>query len=512
MRRLRKFALWSLALGLLLGLLGLLVLNLYLNSQGARERISGALRKRLGVPIEMGRISYIPFQGLKIADPKLEQREDLRKLGVEPFFRAESIVAEIDLMSVIRRPVRCRALILNKPMLALPREGTTGVALPWRSPRAGPPQPLIVAQPPTPEDPTSGDLLAMNPAASPGDTSPGLAVETPSPPTPPAPTPAPSPVPSQPTPIPPPPAPARSVLVDEIRCRGGGLRLLSSTGAGPLLEMREIQGEMKTSGEAASPGAEIPLGHFEMAALDVPNIGRMDRIRSRISFQKGALLLPDLSGLWEGGKVEGVLALNSAQPGNPFQIRLKGRGVQLGPAVKRAMDRPEFSSGEAQFDLAAIGLLAQPQSWRGAVIGEVAEARLANTSLDFLGQVKGGPDYYFETARAKMAILGPQIQIQDLHLKTRGVELKCLGALSFSREVNLAVRLYFSENYKTLFERVEQSLGDGQPRQYEQLEGRDDYFRDFRVMGRLPSAQTNIFGPFLSLEETGKLVRQAASR
>ena len=225
------------------------------------------------------------------------------------------------------------------------------------------------------------------------------------------------------------------------------------------------------------------------------------------------MLMPDIHAVSDGGTMEGKFALGLAGRGLPFKGALVLKDVGLREVVKRVTSRLELSSGSLQGQMVGQGLLGEPATWRGAGKVFALNAKVSRHGLlESFGRHLGVQEFVqiaFETAETEFELRGPALIFRDIHLKTDNLEFKGLGAIAMNQRLQLRSRLYFSERMKQVLQRIERQLPDRINRDFDQLEGRDDYYRDFEINGTISSPRADFIGTQeRTLDEMLELLQQ----
>jgi uncharacterized protein YhdP len=137
-KRIGRILLGCLAGVVIIGLIGLIGINLYLQSEGVQQRIRLATAEALGAPVKVGRTLYTPWtglvlSGLTVADPAISGRNlaEASRFSVRfeflPLLQRRFIISEINLKAphlALRQNERGQWLVEGpKPP---PREGAGG--------------------------------------------------------------------------------------------------------------------------------------------------------------------------------------------------------------------------------------------------------------------------------------------------------------------------------------------------------------------------------------------------
>jgi hypothetical protein len=120
-----------------------------------------------------------------------------------------------------------------------------------------------------------------------------------------------------------------------------------------------------------------------------------------------------------------------------------------------------------------------------------------NGLLESLGRYIGVREFVeleFEEATAVFQLKGPVVWFEDIHWKTDNLEFKGLGGVGMNQRVKLGARLYFSQRVRDVLHRIERQLPDHVIREFGQVEGREDFYRDVVISGPLNQLRANFIG------------------
>ena len=510
MKALRKGIFYAIILLVAIAILALIGVNLFLRSPGIREKVAQAFEKRLGAEVTYESISYLPWRGVKVTGLKMNHLEDIALLTEEPFFLADSVLAKVSIWSLVERPLQLGKIQIRQPKVLTIQHGNGSVALPWRGPTSSPaeillakndlptlapkdsPEPLTE---PEPLQPTQPEIVSSQPDKPP-PTQPSGTPKTPSPPT-------------------PPPATPPRFLLSDVEVTDGQVVLLGPNGNRPLLSIEGISTglDLSTLFQRKEGALGRTLGEFNSAIAAVAGALTATDTQGEIRLRNdGALSLAGLTAKSDGGTIEGELIADPRRPGFPFQAKFKATAVDVAPIVSRVTSRLSFSKGVVEGSLEAEGFLTSPKTWQGRGSGAMTGALLErNGLLESLGRYIGLKEFVeleFHEATADFVIQGPVAHFQDIHWRTDNLEFKGLGAVGLNRQAKLAARLYFSERVRSVLQRIESQLPDQGIREVQQLEGREDYFRDFLIAGPVSQLKANFIGSEgRTFEETIELIR-----
>ena len=511
MKLLGKGLVYAIALVVVLALLALLGMNLYLRSPGIRSKVLGAIQGRFEAEVSYESISYLPWRGLKVSHLKMAHQPAITDMTKAPFAHIHAVVAKVSLWSLVDRPIQLSEIRVIRPRITTLQRHDGSVALPWVKPQVPP----MVAQTPTApgttnaEATTPSQLAVADPPVAPERVTTDSSGSSENASVPVAPSPAPV--------VTRPKSPSgMQVLLAKFRVVDGGLVLLGPTGQRPLVSLSGMDSEIDLGALDQHPedGAlGRVLGRVTVAQGTLAGVVQALAIQSEVQLRNdGALALPSIKATSDGGVIEGSIIGDPRKPGLPFQFRLGCKDLSVASMTKRATSRVAFSKGVVEAMVEAEGFLAVPNTWRGRGNLVMKEAALArNGLLESLGRYIGVREFVelvFEDATAAFQLKGPVVWFEDIHWKTDNLEFKGLGAVGMNQRARLGARLYFSQRVREVLHRIERQLPERVIHEFEQVEGREDFYRDFKIGGSLSDLKADFFGSEgRTFEEMIELIR-----
>ncbi len=495
-------------------LLALLGSNLYLRSPGVRQGIMAALERRAGVEVSFRSISYLPWRGVKMSEVVVDHRDDIAGITNAPFVHVDAVVAKIALWSLVDRPIQLRSVHIVGPKVTTLQWPDGSIVFPGSAPEP----PAVIALTPGEGDNDPPELVTqVDPSveAEPGQPGPSDPAVTPAPAGDPGETGPPSGAGAKP--------PARrplwtrGILVEDVKVSGGGLRLLGPRGRRALLEIEGIDSRIDLERLAAGAEGVVrrPLGDVSVTRVSILGLMQMTGVHSPMQLRNdGALALPQITAKSDGGTVEGQVIADPRRSGLPFLVNVRCSGVGVASMSHRATSRVAFSRGSLEGNLVIEGFLRLTPSWKGQGRVTVKDAALArNGLLESFGRYVGLREFVelaFDEAETVFQVKGPVVWFDDIHWKTENLEFKGLGAAGMNQRAKLAARLYFSRRVREILQRIERQLPEQVVRKSDQVEGREDYYRDFVISGPFDDLRANFIGSEdRTLEEMLELLRQS---
>ena len=467
----------------ILAVLALLGINLYLRTPGGRRAVAGAVESRMGVGMTFRSISYLPWRGLAIGDLEMGHRPEIAALIGAPFFQAKAALAGISLWSLIDRPIQLGYVRLVQPKITTMQWHDGSVAFPWSEPSSAP----MLAESAL----DSGPEVAGQPEAQgPGVEAAGESV---------SPSGAPGGIPRSTQRAP--ELAGSGMELGELVVSGGEVILLGPGGGRILVAVEGIECRVDLGVLDGAMGGymERKLGEVAVARGELVGVMEAMGIHSEVHLQAdGGLALPNIQASSDGGVIEGRVTGHPRKPGMPFQISLGCRDLSVASMARRASSSSVFSRGKVEGLLEAEGLLSTTRTWRGRGEMTMKEAALSGDGwLEALSGESGARppgDVAIEDATLAFHVMGPAVWVDEIHWKTDNLEFKGLGTVGMNQRAKLRARLYFSERWREILQRIEDRSPGQIVREFGQLEGRDDYYRDFVISGPLNDLRANLIG------------------
>ncbi len=484
MRKLGWFAV-SAAVAAMIGFGALLlVANLYVQSQGAQQRIRQMLTTALHVPVTLKKTTLTPWEGLRLdgitLQPALLPSEEHSLDGA--LLTADSFRLRAAWWPLLRyRRLEVEAILLDHPRLvwAQNQEGR------WVWPEASPLRPqkndAALAVPPAdltllPPDATTSTSSAGAPA--PADREPATRV-----------------------------AQASSVTrtpslttVEKLRVRHGSFDLLNQQRKllGRLEELN-LDGCLMDDGQARG---ELHIGRAIHARSGI----LLTNFRSNFAYDESSGLSID-NGRSElaGGELQAEYRLRSGEAGSPFSARCRVDGVDLAELIREAGSQLRLMDGRLQGGFSLQGSSDNPEHRQATGQLSLVGAEIRNFPvLQLLGDMLRIQDLshlQFKEAKLDCRLDGDELQIAPLRLASNDLQIRAEGRYSTGEdELELHGRLTIDQAIShQLPQFIEMNFtpsnGDAPGSRY----------IDFDVTGPLDKPTTNLFDRVLAGPSTGLL-------
>jgi hypothetical protein len=424
--------------------LGLLGINLYIQSPGTQVLLRDLVSENLGYPVTVFRITFTPwsgfdFENVAVRDPSLSypivQARDLWiQCNYLPLFRRKLIVRRIFLEGAeVRIPVGQQPQPNQAPgeaqSLAEQSRGRKDAA-------AAPPSGGTVPnEPQTTTRPSRVHTVAQN----------------------------------------------FWVEIQRFKIQQGFIYLMGSNGV-PTLSMRNVEGSvLYRKGEY--------VGKIRVSSATISNSINIEDIESPVRISGGEMYLQNISAQLSGGEMHGNFLANLTSPELPYEMRLQIVGVNLNEIVGHAGGILDQAHGILEGNLEIAGSMKTPSRTSGGGSLEVKTGYLdQHPVLKELGrwtQIDELQRLDLQEALSKFSFLGQDIKVDSLNLISKNCQVHLSGSVQSAERLALNGRLT-----------VSQFLSQKIPNELEEnfVTARDGRrYLDFRVTGSLMSPQTDLF-------------------
>jgi len=433
--------------------LGLLGINLYIQSPGTQVLLRDLVSENLGYPVTVFRITFTPWSGfdfedVTVRDPSLNY----------PIVRAHDLWIQCKYLPLLRRKLIVRRISLDGAEVRIP----------------------IGEQPPANQAPEDAASLARQSRGAKGATVPLPSVQS---------------VANQPQ------TTQRTsrvhtvaqnfwVEIHRFKIRQGSIYLMGSNGV-PTVSMRNVEGSVQyRKGEY--------LGKIQISSAKVSDSINIDDIVSPVRISGGQMHFEDISARLAGGEMHGNFLADLKTPELPYELRLQISGVNLNEIVNRAGSILNQAHGILEGNFEIAGSMKTPSRTSGGGSLEVKTGYLDQhpifkelgrwTQIDELQRLD------LQEALSKFSVVGQDIKVDSLNLISKNCQVNLWGTVQSAEKLALNGRLT-----------VSQFLSQKIPSELEEnfvtaKDGRSRYL-DFRVTGSLMRPQTDLFDRMIGDKE-----------
>jgi hypothetical protein len=444
------------ALTSLLGL-GLLAINLYVQSPGTQVRLREIVSENLGYPVSVFRISFTPWNGFHLQDVTIQDP------SVDyPLLKAQDLWIRCNYLPLLRRKLIVREVLLNGAEIRIPTSAHLESEIESEE--------LPVAQ----SAPPPNSKMASSSVAKPG------AAE---------------------------PRPEKAVTAEnripgnlwvEIRkfkIRNGSIYFLGASGV-PTATLREVDGAVQShKGEY--------LGKVRIASAALSDSINAEEISSPVKCSNGALDLENITAQFSGGEIHGNFHADLTNSGLPYRLHLEVSGVNINEIVSRAGGILDRAHGILQGSFQLAGYMKDPSLATGDGNLEIKTAYLDQyPMLKELGrwtQIAELQRLDLEQALSKFSVVGQNIKVDSLQLISKNCRVNLWGTVESAQRLDLNGRLTVSQ---FLSQKIPNELEEN----FAKSKDGETRYLDFQITGSVLKPQTDLIERIIG--DKGKLLKK----
>ncbi|MEY2538074.1 MAG: hypothetical protein QOG67_1814 [Verrucomicrobiota bacterium] len=426
MGRLRRTTLFFFGTLFALAATTLLVVNLYVQSQGTQARIQQELSQRLGTPLHISGISVTPWGGLALSGITIPQ---ISPATSRDFLSAKSFRLHIRILSLFSQRLIIKEVSLVSPDVVWPQNPDGK----WRLPgthivdQAGSPVEENGAVAPSPGPIDTG---AAGPTSPPPGTAASASLHAP-------------------TALPEKTAPVYHAFVPQVRrvnVIDGSFQFLDRAGTiVAAFEGVRFRSNVRNS--------QALRGNTSIAKISLRDRFFLQGLESPLRYDSDELELSKISARAGGGDVSGEFKLQPQSQDSPFTASVKFRGVQADEIVTEAGGPPGVIQGKLEGSFEASGKTADSTALTGK--GEIflQQGKLQQYSLLVaLGQILQIEELTrleLEQAESKYHITPGLVTIDELILRSPNIRLSATGTVSFNGKLRLDSQLAINDKIRS---------------------------------------------------------------
>ena len=434
--------------------LGLLAINLYVQSPDIQLRLREMVSENLGYPVSVFRISFTPWSGFHLQNVSIQDPSNHYAI-----LKAEDLWIKCEWLPLMRRKLIVRQVFLSGAEIRIPTSaGPDSEAETRHFPRNESPdskkESFSLAKPES-----GSSRSAQIPAGESGI--PGnLWVE-----------------------------------IRKFKIRHANIYFLATTGV-PAATLREIEGSVQShKGEY--------LGKVRISSATISDSINVDDISSPVKCSNGALDLEDITAQMSGGEIHGSFHADLTNLELPYRVHLQVAGVNINEIVRRAGGILDRAHGILQGSFQLAGCMKDPSLASGDGSLEIKTGYLDQypmlkelgrwTQIDELQRLE------LEQALSKFSVVGENIKVDSLQLISKNCQVNLWGTVEAARRLDLNGRLTLSQ---FLSHKIPNELEENFARS---KDGESRYL-DFQVTGSVLKPQTDLFERIIG--DKGKLLKK----
>ena len=436
----------------------LLSVNLYVQSQGTQTRIQQELSHRLGLPLNIRRISVTPWGGLKLSGiviPQTPSRESVN------FLEARTFRLRIRLSSLFSHRLVIKEVLLVDPHVIWLQNAEGKWWLPGLAQREGPFPPGTEVQaadsavpsrepeqiPPAPASPPAA--VRIRPDRETRDEN----------------------------------EPVRFVpQIRRIRVTGGNFRFLDESGNFvAAFEGLRFRSDVRD--------AVSLLGNAQVAKISLRDRFFLEGMRSNLRYDPSKLTLSEMSAHAGAGDLSGRFTMEPQAEDSPFSLAIKFRNVQADRIITEAGGSKGVVQGKLEGTFEATGKIADSNALQGR--GEIylhdgqVQQYSVLVALGQILQIEELKQLHLDQAQAKYHINSGVVTVDELMLRSPNVRLSAKGSIAFDGKLRLDSQLAINDKIRNqLFKPIRANF---------QPASEPGYFAvDFEVGGTIDRPKSNL--------------------
>jgi type II secretion system protein N len=428
-KRFGRLLLWLLGGIVFLAVIGLIGINLFVQSQGTHKRIQQELSQRLGTPLHFRQISLTPWSGLLLKGITIPQEPGKVEGN---FLEAESFQLRIQFWSLFSDRLVIRQVSLNRPEVVWPQNAAGKWRLPELPPekRAAAPasSPVTASTSPTP-------LPSTSPLATVAPSPPAIASTT-----------------NRPEPIAPndqvlaeTPPPITAPEVQRVTLTDGDFIFLDSQG-------REIAKFLGLDFRSSFRTATEVKGNARVEKVSLRNRFFIEELESPLRFDPVSLVFSNIAARAAGGRISGRFEMRLQEIDSPFTAVVRFHDLQAEQLVTNAGGPAGMIQGRVEGSLEASGKTADSDALAGH--GEIVlhDGKLQQYSLLIaLGQILKIDELtqlQLQQAEVKYRISPGLITVDQLILRSPNIRLTATGTIKFNGKLHLDSQLALNDKVR----------------------------------------------------------------
>ena len=440
--------------------LGLLAINLYVQSPDTQSQLREIVSENLGYPVSVFRITFTPWNGFHLQDVSIQDP------SVDyPILKARDLWIQCKFLPLLRRKLIVRQIYLNGAEVRIPNVDRVE------------PEPAANEIPPATQNSQPNSTKARLPGL-------GATIRR--------------------------KGSLRQKRIHQRKMEGtktSGLRSASSNSSHgsvyfmgsrgkPIATLRNVGGAVKIqNGEY--------LGKVNISSATISDSINVDDISSPVKCSNGALDLEDISAQISRGAIQGSFHVDLTDSGLPYQLQLQLKGININEIVSRAGAILDRAHGILEGNLQLAGYMKDPSLASGGGSLEVKTGYLdpypilkelgAWTQIDELKRLD------LEEALSKFSIVGQDIKVDSLELISKNCQVNLWGTVQSAQKLDLNGRITLNQFLsRKIPNEIEENFATAK-------DGRSRYL-DFRVTGSVFLPQSDLFDRIIG--DKGKLFKK----
>ena len=440
--------------------LGLLAINLYVQSPDTQLQLREIVSENLGYPISVFRITFTPWNGFHLQDVSIQDP------SVDyPILKARDLWIQCKFLPLLRRKLIVRQIYLNGAEVRIPN--VDRVEPEPASDEIPPAAPISEPNSPKVQLPAPGEQ-SVEKQSPPPEKNPSVQIGRPE---------------------------SFWVEIRKFKLSHGSVYFMGSRGK-PIATLRNVGGAVKIQkGEY--------IGKVTISSATISDSINVDDISSPVKCSNGTLDLEDISAQISRGAIQGSFHVDLTDSGLPYQLQLQLKGININEIVSRAGAILDRAHGILEGNLQLAGYMKDPSLASGGGNLEVKTGYLdpypilkelgAWTQIDELKRLD------LEEALSKFSIVGQDIKVDSLELISKNCRVNLWGTVQSAQKLDLNGRITLNQFLsRKIPNEIEENFATAK-------DGRSRYL-NFRVTGSVFLPQSDLFDRIIG--DKGKLFKK----
>jgi type II secretion system protein N len=434
-----RIALLAIGAAFLVFCIGLLGINLYIQSPGVQRDLRDSFSESLGLPLEVFRITFTPWDGLTFQDVTVGSSD-----SETPVLKAGNLKVRCDYLALLRRKIIIREILLRQVDLRVPLAAMREtLETPKRSAASSPPadaSQLVSSTPP--------EIAQHSKSLTIRDTL------------------------------------TRKfwVEIQKFKLKDANITVVRPDGATAAV----IHGLDSTLN--FQHGNYLGRVHADNAMIG--DTISVDDIGSPVRFNGRSLALEDVCARVSGGDLNGTFNLDFSNSDLPYRLEFKASGIDVNEVTNRTSSFLDRAHGtlEGSFELSGVGRDSSQAAGTGTLqikSGYVDQYPMLQeigrwTQIDELQRLD------LEEADSNFRVVGSQVQVDSIRLISKNCRINLAGTVEESQRLDLKGRLTITQ---FLSQKIPNELEDN----FVTAEDGRSRYLDFEVSGSIQKPETNLF-------------------
>ncbi len=417
---------------------GMLCVNLYVQSSGVQIRIAKAMGEAAHLEIKLTGANFTPWSGLRLTGLEAPQPDPSHP---GDFFQAPEIHARIALLPLLRRRCVVKELAVVDSAVTWYQDENGS----WQLPAAQAPQPaeapvIVSASPPSPTVP-----------AAPPNVAPSVS------------------------------APPFRLAVDHFRLKRGALEFLDHGG-------RSVAAFSGVYVDCPNPRADFVTGKARVSEASIRDFLKLRDLSATFSFDKGNLLLPAWDAHLAQGRIAGSFQMRAAVAESPFSAEARFDNVEVARVIPPRFQSMVSAQGFLDGFLSVSGNAKRQESILGKGRVTLRSGRVRYPLFQTLGdllRIDELSELDLDRAELDYHLADGKLIVDELLLGSRNLQVSAKGKVRFDGQLELVARLTLDQK---VFDRLPSFVAEN----FATSAGAGSHYRDINVTGSVASPKTDL--------------------